>query len=360
MSHRHAVWSKLILCLLLLSSCVKDKPADPDQNPPGAGRRLLIINEGSLSNGNASLSVYLPEKDSVYNQVFWQKNKQTLGDIFQSITVVDDRLFLAINNSDKIVIAAKDDFSYIGQLQVSKPRNMLLLDSEKMYVSSLFHPEINIINPKTLQLTGHIAVDYPNTEGLLLHQGSVYACNWDTACSYLYQIDPQTDQIVARIELAGKAPQQVLADKQNNLWVLGGNVAKQCAASLTHINLQTGAVTGYTFPAHADMMKPTWNAGRDTLFMLGVNYEGSGSYNGVFRTSIHTEDLDEMLQEPFISAAPMQYFWALAVDSLTGHIFIGDPKGFIQQGDVLEYDAKGKYLQRFAVGVGPGAFLMLN
>src|SRR5690606_37814014 len=110
---------------------------------------------------------------------FGKKNKQTLGDIFQSITVVDDRLFLAINNSDKIVIAAKDDFSYIGQLQVSKPRKMLLLDSEKMYVSSLFHPEINIIDPKTLRRTGHIAVDYPNTEGFLLHQGSVYACNWD-------------------------------------------------------------------------------------------------------------------------------------------------------------------------------------
>ena len=345
-----------LLASLSFPACVKDKPDSPEQPPATtSGRKIWVANEGSLGNGNASLSVLLPERDSIYNHVFKTANHQDLGDVFQSMTPVGNRLFLAVNNSDVIKVINRENYELMATIDVRKPRYMLWVDSTKMYVSSLFYPEINVINPRTFQVTGQIAADYPNTEGLLAFQGKVYACNWDTACRYLYEIDPDDDQITHRIPIAGAAPQQVLADKEGQLWVLAGNAEQGKPATLTRINPVSRSITrSYHFPPKADVLKPAWNPGRDTLYFLGVDYNGRAAYNGVFRMSINQDTLP---QTPFIPSQPLQYFWGLGIDPATGKIYVGDPKGFLQQGSILVYGADGVLQQSFSCGIGPGFFL---
>ena len=340
--------------LIVFSACVKDKPNVTETPTIKDGRRLYIANEGSLGNGNASLSVYNTDDGSIANDVFSQKNGQPLGDVFQSIQIVGDQLFMAVNNSDKIVVVNKKDFSLVSNINVRKPRYMQLIDDEKMLVSSLYYPEINIVNPQTLQVLGKIDIDYPNSEGMTLLNGKVYACNWDTACHYLYEIDAASNEITARIDLAGAAPQQVLVDKNQKLWVLSGNVYKQKTATLTQIDPVTRTtIKSFTFPAQADIMKPCWNPGKDTLYFLGVNYNGGTDYNGVYRMSITATSLPSTL---FISAQPLQYFWALTVDSDTNQIYVGDPKGFVQKGNVSVYQPDGTKTKSFDVQLGPGYF----
>jgi len=345
-----------LLLLLLLSACVKDKPEQPNHPDISAdGRKVWIANEGSLGNGNASLSLLFPDKDSIFNNIFSQRNNQSLGDVFESMALVGNRLFLAINNSDKIKVIDKESFQLLGSIEVHKPRYMLLLDSMKMYVSSLFYPEINVVNPQSMQVTAQIPTDFPNTEGLLSFQNSVYACNWDTACAYIYEINPQTNQITHRLPIAGRAPQQVLADKLGHLWVIAGNVNKQKPSTLTCIDPQSRSIIkSFHFPAQAEVIKPTWNKTRDTLYFLGVNYNGGTNYNGVFRMAISDTIVPT---EPFIPAEPLQYFWALGIDTATGNIYVGDPKGFIQSGEVLIYNPSGHLLKHYTVGLGPGFFL---
>ncbi len=345
----------LLLLPAVLLSCVKDKPSDPVTPPPaGGGERLYIANEGSLGNGNASLSLYRLEENQVYNDVFKQKNNQPLGDILQSVLIDGDLLYLAVNNSDKIVIVDKNDFALKGTIQVRKPRYMLKVSEEKMYVSCLYYPEINIVNPRTMQVTGKIDIDYPNSEGMTLLNGKVYVCNWDTACHHIYEIDPANDAITRRLPIAGAAGQQVLADKNQKLWVLAGNVYKQKTASLTQIDPLSGStIKSFTFPAGADVMKPCWNPAKDTLYYLGVNYNGGTAYNGVYRMNI---DAGVLPQSLFIQAQALQYFWALGVDPATNRIYVGDPKGFIQQGNVGVYQTNGDLIRSFTVGLGPGYF----
>lgn len=352
---------KAIIALLLgmtfaLQSCVKDKPDVPDNGTPSTGgSRLYIACEGALGNGNASLSLYNISKDSIFNNVFEQKNNQQLGDIFQSMLVDGDELYMAINNSDKIVVVNKRDFSHTATIPVNKPRYMLKINEEKIYVSSLYTPEINIINPKTKQVTGSIAIDYPNSEGMALLNGKVYVCNWDTACGYIYEIDAASNQIAARVNIAGRAGQQVLVDKNQKLWVLAGNVYKQKTATLTQVDPATRSIIkSFTFPANADVMKPCWNPGKDTLYFLGVNYSGGTDYNGVYRMSI---DAAALPASPFIAAQSLQYYWALGLDPVTNRIYLGDPKGFIQKGNVSVYQTNGQKIKSFDVGLGPGYFL---
>lgn len=344
---------------LFIASCVRDKPVTPDiSNIPNHGEKIWVANEGSLGNGNASLSIIFPGKDSIYNQVFASKNNQVLGDVLQSMALVGNRMFLAVNNSDVIKVIDKNSFQLLGEVPVTKPRYLLPVDSAKMYVSSLFYPEINIINPQSLTVTGSIPTDFPNTEGLLDFGGSVYACNWDTTCNYIYEINPQNDQIAHRIPISGYAPQQVLADKEGKLWVIAGNVEKGKSATITRLDPATrNIIASFHFPQAADILKPCWNAGKDTLYFLGVDYSGGAGYNGVFRMSINAQTAPVL---PLIQAKPLQYFWALGIDSSSGKIYVGDPKGFIQKGSILVYNSKGTLLKTYTTGLGPGFFLFEN
>lgn len=341
---------------LFLSSCVKDKPEDPKVNPPGKlERKVFIANEGSLGNGNASLSVYDLEKDSIYNKVYFQKNNEGVGDVLESLLSVDEHLFLAVNNSDKITVIDKNTFALVANIPVNKPRQMLLVEENKLYVSSLFYPEINIIDPKTFQKTGKISVDFPNTEGLLYHKGKVYAANWDTACNYIYEIDPVINKITHRIPIAGSAPLAILLDKNQKLWVLSGNAQKEKKAVLTQLDPESRSIIkSFSFPQNAEIIKPAWNPTKDTLYYLGVNYDGGTANNGVYRMSISAEQLPT---QAFIAAQPLQYFWGLGIDSVKNQIYIGDPKGFIQNGEVRIYSTEGSLLKKFNTNLGPGYFL---
>jgi DNA-binding beta-propeller fold protein YncE len=348
----------LLLCLTCFA-CVKDKPR-VDKLPPATADSsfIFIANEGSLGNGNASLSMYDPETGHVFNHIFSEANGQPLGDVFQSMLGIGDRLYLAINNSDKVAVIDKTSFKLSGTIHVNKPRYMLSLTTEKMYVSSLFYPEINIVDPLTFQNLGKITVDYPNTEGMTLLDGKVYACNWDTGCNYIYAINPATNQITERIPIAGYAPQSIVSDRNNKLWVLAGNVAKNTAASLTQIDPASQAILkSFVFPPGAEMIKPVFNPGKDTLYFLGVNYDGGTGYNGLYRMAITANALPAT---PFIAAQPLQYFWGLGIDPVKNQIYLGDPKGFIQQGTVSVYNAAGTLLKRFETGLGPGFFYFGN
>lgn len=345
----------LLSLMIAAASCVGDKPEQPGPgNNNSAGRKVFIANEGSLGNGNASFSFYNIDKDSIYNDIYENANGQGLGDVFQSMLIDKERIYLAVNNSDKVAVIDKNNYKLTGIISVPKPRYLLKLNDGKMYVSSLYNAQINIVNPSSLQVIGQIAIDYKNSEGLTALNGKVYACNWDTACNYFYEIDPEKDSVMARIQIAGRASQQVLVDKNQMLWVLAGNVYKGKTATLTQINPQTRSIVkSFTFPAGADIMKPCFNPTKDTLYFLGVNYNGGTDYNGVYRMSI---DANAVPLNLFIPAQPLQYFWGLAVDSVSNQIYVADPKGFIQNGTVGVYQTDGSKLKSFNVGIGPGFF----
>jgi hypothetical protein len=339
----------------LLAACVKDKPIQ-HSTPVSADTsgNVLIVCEGSLGNGNSSLGLYQSESGNVVEDIYEQVNSQPLGDVFQSIQPIGDRLFLCINNSDKIVVINRNDYKLVGTIAVPKPRYILPVSESKAYVSSLFSNKVYIINPATLQLSGSMGMPALNTEGMLLHKGSAYFCCWDTANNKLFRINPETDKIEQEITLAGRAPQEAVVDKFDMLWVLSGNVAKKKRAALTRIDPSNGQIlTSYQFPEKADPIRPVMNNEGDMLYFIEVNYDGGAERNGIYRMNIKDVSLPE---QAFISAKQFQYYWALSMEPGTDRLYIGDPKGFVQKGMVYIYNTNGDKQEEFSVGVGPGHF----
>lgn len=354
--------SLFVCCVLLLSSCDKNgnkgaQPSEPGTTPPPTQvgeRNVYVACEGSFGNGNASLYMQNLSGFTVYDNVYLSVNGEPLGDVFQSIQRIGDKLFLCINNSDKVTVIDANTRKYIGEMSIPKPRYVLPISDDKAYVSTLYSNKVYVVNPQSLAIKGTIEMPAQNPEGMLLRNNRVYVCTWDVNCDKVYIINPSADQVTDSYKIAGYAPQQVVADKVGAIWVLAGNVEKDKPATLTRL-VPGGAdiLKSWQFADKRDVIKPVMNSAGDMLYFIGVDYRGATGYNGVYRMSITDGDLPST---PFVSAQKFQYYWGLGIDPKTDEIYIGDPKGFTQKGSVAVYSASGERKRTFEVGVGPGYF----
>ncbi len=349
---------KALIGLAMLAGCVKDKPDTQRTVVPTEKSGVYVVCEGQFTAGNGSLYLYKPVKDSVYGDLYSAANGQPLGDVFQSMRMIDNRLFLAVNNSDKVVVVNAGDIQTAGVIGIPSPRYILPVGPDKAYVSSLYHNKVYVINTASLQLVDSIQVSSQNTEGMLLYNGDAYVCAWDTASRNIYKINTTTNTVAQTIQVAGVAPHDILVDKEQMLWVLSGNQPRGKQAYWTRIDPSTGAILKtYAFPPTAEPIKPVLNTTKDTLYFIEVNYNGGTADNGIYRMAIHAADLPVV---PFITAQQYQYFWSVGVDPVTGYIYAGDPKGFNQKGSVNVYRPDGVKVSSFGVGVGPGMFLFVE
>jgi YVTN family beta-propeller protein len=347
-------YKALILLLYVFQSCKKDKPDSLLSGTPGATGNVYVVCEGNYGSGDASLYAYQPAKDSVYGDLYAMANNQTMGDVFQSMQHIGNHLFLCINNSNKIAVLNASNRKLTAALSIPQPRYILPVNDTKAYVSSLYSNKIYIINPTTLQVTGYLTIPANSAEEMCLYYNNIFTASWDTANNRIFEINSTTDEVASSIPVAGYAPQSVLLDKEQMLWILAGDEPEGKIATLTRIDPSTGNILkSYSFPATADPLKPVFNTTRDTLYFIEANYYGGTDNNGIYRMSINDASLPATA---FVTAKPYQYFWALGVDPLTGYIYVGDPKGFIQKGSVYIYKQDGTPANNFAVGVGPGHF----
>lgn len=345
----------ILLCWVFSASCKKDKPNDGNVSlPKDSTDRALIVCEGSLGNGNAELSVYLPKKDSVFNDVYKLANAQVLGDIFQSVSKSDNQYFLCINNSNKIVVLNPTNWLQVASVNIPKPRYMLDIGNHRAYVGSLNSNKIYVVNTLNFSVETQIQMPYQNVEGMLLKDGYVYVCCWDTACNKVYQINSASHSITDSILLSGNAPHQILLDKDAKLWVMAGNAYKNKAATLSRIEVTTKTVVqSLLFSKGIEVIKPCFNPSKDSLYFIEVNYSGGSLNNGIYRMPITATALPDAA---FISCQTNQYFWALGIDPKGGNIYIGDPKGFVQKSSVLVYNPQAQLQRQFVVGTGVSLF----
>ncbi len=347
------IYSSLILALtLLLSACGKDE-VPPAPVLSGAGR-VLIACEGMLGNGNSALTVYEPDSNRATEDIYMAANGIPLGDVLQSVTRIGDRYFLCINNSDKILVVGRSDFKLQGSLAVPKPRYIVRVSDDKAYVSTLFSNKVYIINPANLTVTGSLTLPHQNPEGMLQVGNRVFVCPWDTASNHIYALDIADDRVGPGIRVAGRAPQEVLEDKEGMLWVLSGNKSKGVESTLTRLNPASGAILKTYYFGAADPVRPVFNKAKDTIYFIEVAYSGGTANNGIYRMGIHEASLPA---QAFIPARGFQYFWGIGIHPVSGNVYVADPVGFTQRGKVYVHRPNGSLVTSFATGAGPGHFL---
>lgn len=339
----------IVLAFMLLISACKKESTPPVKLSLQDG--VFIVNQGSFTVGNSSLSYFQTTNNQLYNEVFKAVNNVPLGDVAQSIFIDDETAYIVVNNSGLVYAIDRWTAEYKGTIEnLTSPRFFLKVSDEKAYVSDLFSNSIWIVNPQNYSKTGEIKVDR-STEEMVMVGSEVFVANWSGYNQTLKNdkilvVNSTNDQVVDSIKV-GIEPNSMVVDKNSNLWVLcSGGFENEEIPSLWKIDpVSHNVIDTLIFPKlELDPVSLEISGAGDSLFYL--NY-------GVYKMAITDTKLPDTV---FIPENNERYFLTLGVDPTNGTLFISNPLDYFSNGLVYRFDKYGNFKEQFGVGVIPGAF----
>lgn len=353
---------KLLLLGFVVSivffSCNRN-PVEPQVVPqiePATG--LFVLNEGSFTYANSSLSYYDIEGDSVINNLFFKVNNAPIGDIGQSLTAVGNSLYIVVNNSNYIYKVDKKTIQYQEKLEDFKsPRYMLPIGNGKTYVSDLIASGIWVIDLNTLSHKKFIETGN-STEAMVKVGNEVFVSNWSkyyiqgSSNKTVQVIDCVNDELVGEIEVA-QEPNAMIVDKNDNIWVLcSGGVPSESSyldPALICINPSTRQIIKrFDFAAGSYPSGLAIDGKGENVFFMNGEYESLD----VYKISI---DATQLPDTPFITSDG-KWFYNLKVDPHSGDVYVTETFR-TKNGNLFRYSSEGTLLGTFEVGMFPGYML---
>lgn len=352
-----------IFILSLLLTFVSCKP-DPEPTPKDTSiaKGLFVLNEGTFTYANSSLTFYDPEADTSENNLFYRVNMSPLGDVANSMMIDETGMYIVVNNSKYIYKVDSKTLKYKSKLDgLTSPRHIISIDKNKAYVSDQESTGLWIINPETMQKTGF--VELGNTTEKMIRVGDeVVVTNWsnfyqpETSNSTIQFVDIATDKLVAEVKVSAE-PNSIVLDKNNNIWVLcSGGYLPPCEPALFCINPTTRQIVKRFDFADGDY--PSSMAIDDAKENLYVLNGGFGTLD-LYKMSVDAESLPTT---PFINsqqptANSQSRVFTNVIVSKDGDIYLTDVKNYVQNGEVLRYTSEGEFVSSFAAGIVPGAMM---
>ena len=371
----------LLVCVVAfaLASCTPDPlPDDPTPDDPTTDtivptdtiepafalpHGVFVINEGTFTYANSSLTFYDPEADTVANNLFYRANGAPIGDVGESLTLIDGKLYIVVNNSNYIYkVDANTIYCDLTQpymlTDFVSPRYMLPLAPNKAYVSDLANTALWIVNPQDMTHTGTIDMG-KSTETMVLVGNEVYVSNWSKYYvegmenNTVQVIDANNDIKVSDITV-GKEHNCMVVDKNGMVWVL-------CE----------GGMFDYPDPGLPELWKidPATKQATmikqftETALNLAIDTEGTHLYyvrggDWVSSGDLHRVSIDNPTEEDnFVIPAEGKMFYKVFVNPNNGDIYISDSKNYTTNGTVYRYSSDGVLLGSFDAGICPGYML---
>ena len=347
-SRKHTLAALICLTLVLLASC--GKPDDPiTPQPANIGKGVFVLSEGLFGNANASLTFYDIDADTAAHNLFYKANNAPLGDVAQSLALMNGKLYIVVNNSNYIYKVDGTTLVHEGKLEeFYSPREMCCVAPNKAYVSDLQGTGIFIINPQDMTHSGYIETGKP-TENLMQLGNELWTTNWSnyyqptTNNNTVQVIDIQHDVKVAEIEV-GTEPNSMVVDRDGMVWVLCSNGWSTSEFTLCKVNpmlkqVEAKYILEGGYPSH-----------------LCIDPTGSKLY--FINANICSMDINDVasLNTSFI-AAEGRNFYHMVVNPITGDLFVTDAKDYMQNGSVCRYTSDGLLLKEFNAGICPGAMV---
>ena len=339
------------LAITVLASCKKDQLID-DGGVPVAGNYengYFVTNEGNFGTGNGSIS-FVNDDGVVENNVFSSVNSFALGDVVQSMTIINDNAYILVNGSSKIEVASVDSMFSVATIDVVSPRYMAKVSDSKAYVTDWGINGVQVIDLLTNTISSTISCG-AGPEGITVANGFAYVCNvggWGLD-STVTIINTATDAVEATLAV-GDNPNSAVVDANGAVWVLTGgfteydanwNVVSETAGNLVKIVGNTIEAThAFVVGNHPEDLVID-DAGTTLYFS-----DGSWS-KAVYAFNITDTELP-------ITALINKSFYGLGVNN--GYIFGAVAPSFTESGWSYKYNTSGTVIDSVEVGVGPNGY----
>jgi hypothetical protein len=337
-----------IACGALLSAaCVRDPVSSTLDLPVPSAKGVFVVNEGNFGRGNASLSYYDVTGNRVYADVFAAVNSRALGDVANAMAIRGNRGYILVNNSQKIEVIDLATDAGIGTIATgpgSSPYDIAFVSDSLALVTDLYGNAVLEVNLTALSVTGSIPVG-DNPEGIALVGGRAFVAN--SGFSY--------GRTVSVIDIASMTVERTLSVADNPVSVLavpGGTVYVVCGGSYGDYNDPNDDT-----PARIMVIDPASLAVVDSIAIGGhasrmaVGIDGIGYVPGETEV-VRIDTRSNTLTGRFVAGT----FYGIGVESVSGDVYLTDPKTYIQPGEVVVYSSTGIERTRFAAGIVPGSF----
>ena len=338
----------LIIISVIITSCTRDTNSPESNGIYNDG--YFVTNEGNFNSGNGSIS-FVSNDGVVENNVFTTTNSFPLGDVVQSMSIIDENAFIVVNNSSKVEVASIDSMISVRTIEnISSPRYIIKVSNTKAYISDWGSNSIHVLDLNNFEVLSTINVGN-GPEKMIFSNGYVYVCNvggWGYEKT-ISVIDAENDIVTNTIEVGDK-PNSIVSDINENIWVLCGgfteydanwNVISQTAGSLVKIT-GNSVVSILNFQVGNNPSDLIINDNGTSLFYS----DGSWSKN-VYKFNI--TDL-ELPNSPVIS----RNFYGLGYND--GYIYGTDAVDYVQNGWSYKYSESGTVVDSVQVGIIPGDY----
>lgn len=339
-------------------SCDKPGMPYPDGIMGDGSIEALVLNEGLINTNAGAISVIYKDGGVVVD-AFQDVNHRPMGDVAQSITLINGKYFVAMNNSKKIEIIDPVTFKSVGTIlytQAGYPRQVVPISSTEAVVSDLNRQLVRIrtVAPygKPLEYISiprwveYLVVAENKVFGMT--QGGLYVFDADN-------IKKDHARVIKEVynEEYTKTC-QLLVDKEGMIWGLMNQkrdgavtgvtlkcvdpkrekVVKSYTLPFGDPNSQTpGEVIGYINYNRTDIDPTgTWIYFNVKTRSVEKNGEGVKEQQSVYRMNVETGEFNHYYDLPEVR---MMYGFAVS------------PEGDVYLCDCLDYTAQRGYVRHY-------------
>lgn len=301
---------------------------------------IIVINEGKFGASNGSIGLFKNGNNTYFN-AFEKANNRPLGDIVQSINKLNNKFYIAVNNSNKIEIINSDNFVYESTISVSSPRYILPINTNKAYISHLYSDEVSILDLNTNTISGKINIKHWS-ENMALINSKAYV---GTNSKIISVLNTSTDQLIDSIQV-GNGLSKIID--------IGNRKGVVLSTGLVDFNtgnvLENGKLT--FFSADSNKVYNTFNLSTGSYGGSMAVY-GSTIYYTLGDNKVYSINTDGTNDKLFLTLASGLSIYGLNVDPKNGWIYITDAKDYNSVGKVYIYNATKQFVKEFTPGIVP-------
>jgi hypothetical protein len=219
--------NKIAIIILLVFTFFSCKNDDSSGFSIDLHNGIFVTNEGPFQNGTGTIT-FISDQGKVTQQVYKKVNNKDLGNIVQSMTLYQNRAFIVVNNSHKVVVVDRYTFDELDIIEgdfIQNPR-YFVANNDIGYISNWGNPQdpnddyISVVSLDDYSLITKIMV-YEGPEKMLIEDSKLYV-NLQGGFSFnnkVTLINIQTNN-VENVLMVGDVPVGIERDSEGVVWVL--------------------------------------------------------------------------------------------------------------------------------------------
>lgn len=330
-----------LVLVLTLFACSKDENNTVNDYSKGT----FIVNEGLFNSGTGTIT-YIKEDVQIADLFEQQNPGLVLGNIAQSIIKFDNKYFIAVNNSAKIVVVNASDFKMIGEIKINLPRYFVSAGN-KLYVTSwstdFTSGFINLIDVPTLSIKKSTPVE-GLAEKMIVANNNIYttisAREYDKYKNHVIRYDITKDELIDAITV-GDNSNDLVQDKNGDIWILCSGFYNFSDPKLNtngSLHKISGNKSVFSIKLDNGVNKLAINQAKDKIYFLGG-------------TQVFQMDVNQLNTNP--QKVYDGSFYNLGVNPNNNDIYLLNAKDFTQNGEAVLLNSSFNPLKTINTGIIP-------